>query len=1237
MDFVHLKVQTEYSITQSINRIDDLVDKVAKNNMGALGIADLNGLYGAIAFYSKARKKGLKPILGIDATITQEKGDSYQLTLIAKNHAGYRNLIELNSKGYTENRTTTGVSIKEEWLAELHDVIVLSGAKHGLIGQYLLKDDFEGAKQTAQQMKDFFGEDFYIELQRDATKDEDKYMEGAVQICSELNIPPVATHPTYFPNPEDYVAHEARFCISHKESLFSMKRPQYFNKEMYVKTKEEMIDLFSDLPEALDNTIAIATKCNLDIQLDKPMLPNFITPNGESIDDYFATYAKNGLEERLIEDFPDEEIRESKRKEYEDRLIWEIDTIKNMKFPSYFVIVADFINWAKENDIPVGPGRGSGAGSLVAYAMKITDLDPLPYNLYFERFLNPERVNMPDFDIDFCQSRRNEVYDYVRQKYGENAVSQIGTFGTMAAKAVIRDVGRTLGYPYDLVDTLAKMINIKANHPMSLKEFIFGDEDKGIMADEGLLDKYNKEIDVKKLIDIALKLEGITRQVGTHAAGVVISPTLLTDYAPLYTPEPGGAPATQFDKDDVEHAGLVKFDFLGLKTLTIIKEAVDLVNKRKEKMNEEPFVLRKISLHDETVYKNVFWNENTTGVFQFESKGMTSTLKKAKPQILEDLMAVTAIYRPGPMEIINQWFDSRALSEENRTYPHESLRETLQETAGFMIYQEQVMKCAQVIANYSLGGADMLRRAMGKKKASEMAEQRKNFVDGAAKNDIGADKANEIFNLMEKFAGYGFNKSHAAAYAYISYQTAFLKTYYPQEFYAANFNAQVEKTDTDKLAILIDDAKKNGLTILAPNINLSYKTFTITEEGELRYGLTALKGVGEKAVDIIVSDREKNGPFLDFFDFLERVGKGNVNKRVVEALVNSGALDTLNDNRAQLKENLPTALDYVTKYKKKKAENISVLGDSLFDEDEDIVVKKKVRKKKETPPLVRPELVEVEYWDELNTAKNEKKILGFFFTSNPFETYYSKHLDGFPTALSLAKLNSFEADDDSNYTTQSEEIGDVEIVKEDLPSEVFVGGIVEDINWWKSKKGATITISDGSSTTNVMMFAEFLNDNKDWLKNDAFIALRLKIQTKYDQVEDREVLNLSVIQGFNFEQTQKLTTNKIFVGCENNPDLLRTFDKICNDYVGQQEDNDPIIFLCVDDPKTGRRTKQIKHLFIKPDNKLLDDLVKTFGSKWVKILYKKDVDNLVFPALPKRKGNYNNNNKNKGSKKAFSN
>jgi DNA polymerase-3 subunit alpha len=1229
MNFVHLKTQSEFSINQGINRIDSMVAKVAQNNMGALALTDLNGLFGAVGFYKAARSKGIKPIIGVDLTVQQEDGNTYQITVLAKNADGYRSIIELNSKGYTENRTDK-VSIKEEWLSNLHDVIVLSGAKQGLIGQSLLKGDFKEAKEIAIQMKQYFGDDFYIELQRDGTKDENAYMDGAVQLCSELNIAPVATNACLFNEPEDFVAHEARYCIANKQPLFSMKREQPFNKEMYLKTKEEMSELFSDLPEALENTVSIAKKCNIELSLDNPKLPNFPTPNGESIDNYFADIARKGLDERLLEDFPDELERNEKKEEYFTRLNWEIETIQKMGFPGYFLIVSDFITWSKEQDIPVGPGRGSGAGSLVAYAMKITDLDPLPYGLFFERFLNPERVSMPDFDIDFCQSRRNEVYEYVRQKYGENSVCQIGTFGTMAAKAVVRDVGRTLGYPYDFIDSLAKLINIKANHPMSLKQFIFGDEDKGILPDDTLLQKYHEEHDVKKLIDIALKLEGITRQVGTHAAGVVISPTILTDFTPLYTASVGASPSTQFNMKDVEKSGLVKFDFLGLTTLTIIKETIDLINDRKSKNKETPFNLKKISLNEPQVYSNIFWQGNTVGIFQFESKGMTSTLQKVKPEILEDLMAVTAIYRPGPMDIIGKWFESRALTEEQRLeqkiYPHESLVDILKETSGFMIYQEQVMKCAQIIAGYSLGGADILRRAMGKKDAKEMLKQRTIFTDGAAKNNIGEEKANEIFDLMEKFAGYGFNKSHAAAYAYISYQTAYLKAFYPEEFFTANLNAQVEKTDTDKIAILIEDAKKNGLKILAPDINQSAHDFTVSGDKEIRYGLGAIKGAGEKAVQVIVADREKNGPFLDFYNFLERVGKGNVNKRVLETLVNSGAFDSINSNRSQLKEGIAEGLDYVTKYKKKRAENISVLGDSLFDDD-DAPKKKVTRKKKETPEPIKPSLPDIPEWDELNQAKNEKKALGFFFSANPFDTYYAKQLDGFHSAMRLAKLNSYQPDD--NIVINPEDDDDIKTIKDELPSEAFVGGIVEDINWWKSKKGAFVTISDGTSTTTVSMFEDFLNTNKEWLKEDAFVALRIKLQMNYDQVEDKEILRLTTQQGFNFEQVKKMTTNRIFVGCENNPELIKSFDKICNDYVGTLEDKDPVIVLCVDDDKTGRKTKQIKKCFIKAEPKLLEDLVKTFGESWVKVLFKKDVDNIAFPDLPyKNKKNYNNKKKN---------
>jgi DNA polymerase-3 subunit alpha len=1241
MDFVHLKTQTEFSISQGINRIPDLIQKAAQNSMGAVGMTDLNGLYGAVNFYKTARSSGVKPILGIDFTIQQDneehdgKGNTYQLTVIAKNDLGYRKLIELNSRSYVENKSKGIALVKEEWLADLDNVIILSGAKEGLIGQMLLADDLVGAKEVAQQMKDYFGDDFYIELQRDGTSTEDTYMDGAVAICAQLNIPPVATHPCLFTEREDFVAHEARYCIGSKQKLFSMSRERPFNKEMYFKTKEEMTELFSDLPQALENTVAIAKKCNLTLALDQPNLPIFPTPNGEDTDEYFSNVAKQGLEERLLEDFPDEIEREEKRPIYEARLQMEIDVIKGMKFPSYFLIVGDFITWAKNQDIPVGAGRGSGAGSLVAYSMKITDLDPLPYNLLFERFLNPERVSMPDFDIDFCQVRRNEVYEYVRNKYGHDAVCHIGTFGTMAAKAVVRDVGRTLDYSYDRVDGIAKMINIHPSNPMTLNQFLFGDDEKGILPDEKLLERYNSERDVKKLIDIGLTLEGITRQVGTHAAGVVISPTILTDFTPLHAT--ADDVSTQFDKNDVETAGLVKFDFLSLKNLTTIKETVDLINIRKlEKGDSERFDLKKISLTDKEVYKNIFANGNTVGVFQFEGKGITDVLKKAVPESLEDVIAINALYRPGPKEIIPEWLESKKLPEEQRQYPHPKLREILKETYGYMIYQEQVMQCAQIIAGFSLGGADMLRRAIGKKKPEEMVKQRTVFTEGAAKNGVSEEKATELFDLIEKFCGYGFNKSHAAAYSYIAYQTAFLKEKYPTEFLTANLNSNIDGTNTDKIALLVEDSKRNKIKVLPPDINSSEYTFTVEKEGEIRFGLGALKGVGEKPIMSISQDRKKNGPFLDFYDFLERVGKGTVNKRTIEALIKSGSFDSINPNKAQLFEAIAEGLDYVTKYRAKQLDNNATLGKKLFEGEEAPVILT-TKKKKEVKPAIRPTLPEVDPWDELTSARHEKSVMGFFFSSNPFNTYYAKQLDGFQAATTLAELlhsvdSSLASEkEQENATEEQASYGNTN----EMPSEAFIGCMVEEIKPFKSNKGAHVTISDGTSTYTLTVFSDFLNDNKDWFKKDSFAAIRVKLQMKHNEKDDTEELSIIAQQGFNFEQTKKLLTNKIFVGSENNPDLVKKFEEICGNHIGTPEDKDAIAILCLPDD-TGRRSKQTKKVFIKAEPKLYEELIQTFGNEWVKPLFKKEVDNIVFPELPfkKKNGNYN---KNKPKKASFSN
>lgn len=1204
MSFVHLKTFSEYSITKGINRIDELIKNTKSKNMPAVALTDDNAMYGTVGFYKEARAKGLKPIIGITATIEQDDGNRYQLTLLAKNEAGYKKIVALNSRGFTENRKLDGGFIKEEWLNDLSDVVVLSGAKEGLIGQKILEGKLEEAKEIAQQMKSFFGDDFYMELQRDGKENENEYMIGAATIASELGIAPVATHPVLFANKEDFLAHEARYCIGSKEKLFDVRRKRQFNKEMYLKSPEEMQELFADIPEAIENTVEIAKKCNIELVLDKPQLPIFPTPNGENADEYFAQKSREGLAQRLIEDYPNPIDREAKRKEYEERLEREIGIIQKMGFPGYFLIVSDFINWSKEKDIPVGPGRGSGAGSLVAYAMRITDLDPLPYGLLFERFLNPDRVSMPDFDIDFCQARRNETYEYVRQKYGTDAVCQIGTFGTMAAKAVVRDVGRTLNYNHDFVDTLAKMITIKPNKPMTLRQFMFGDEEKGIEPDEKLLARYDNEADVKKLIDIALKLEGITRQVGIHAAGVVIAAGKLTDYTPLYTSDEDSSPQTQFDMSDVEKAGLVKFDFLGLKTLTVIKEAIDLIHKQElAETGRKTFDIRKIDINDQDVYANIYGNGNSVDIFQFESKGMQGVLKKTAPNKLEDLIAVNALYRPGPMDIIPEWLESRKLPEEKRTYPHPMLSGVLKETAGFMIYQEQVMQCAQIVAGYSLGGADLLRRAMGKKKPEEMRQQREIFVKGAAKNNISEEKANEIFDLIDKFSGYGFNKSHAAAYSYLSYQSGYLKHYYPVQFYTAVLNSHIAPTlDTDKVSISFQDAKKNNVNILPPNINSSGPYFTIEEEG-VRYGLVGLKGVGDKAAHAIKLERDKNGPYIDFYDFLERVGRGHVNKRVIEALIKSGALDDLHNNRAELLENIEEGLNYVSKLRKKQMENTSVLGDA-FDDEDDVPVVKSTRKKKEQKELVRPDFIYGGTQDELTQLKSEKNVFGYFFTANPYQTHYMKELGGFSSSVPLVNIK--------------------DIYENDGKSEVFIGGLIEDIKWWKSKKGAFVTITDGTSSVDVRMFENFLNENKDWLKKDAFVSAKVKIDGT-----DEENLMLSVQQGFSFDKTKELTVNKLFIGTNTEIDSLNEFESICRAH--KPVNGAKIIDVALygeNENSNGRKNVLLKHQKVTYSEKLIEDMEAAFSKQWVKPTFVKEVEDIDFPQITSRnknKGNYRRN------------
>ncbi len=1229
MTFVNLKNTTEFSITESINKVDELVGKAVASGMPALAIADKNGLFGAIKFYKAAKSAGIKPILGINASIessslTDENNKPliYNLTLLAKNQNGYKKLIELNTRAYVENRgegSDNSANMKEEWLSELIDsdesnIVILSGGQTGLIGQLIAKGDIDMAYDAASEMGDAFGDDFYIELERNGSDFETEYMEHAVAMCSKFNLQPVAVHQNFFINKEDFLAHETRYCVSSKEILYDINRPKRFNKEMYFKTPEEVAELFSDLPVAVENTEIIARKCNIDLKLDEPELPVFPTPNGMSVNEYFRHVAREGLEQRMLTNYPNSKERAEKMPEYSKRLEWELDIIEGMKFPGYFLIVYDFINYAKSKDIPVGPGRGSGAGSLVAYSMKITDLDPLPYNLLFERFLNPERVSMPDFDIDFCQARRGEVYEYVRHKYGESAVSQIGTFGTMAAKAAIRDVGRALGHNYNYIDNIAKNINIAPNKPIDLGTYIFGNEKKEIPPNEVLLNLYNTDREVKKLIDISLRLEGTTKQVGTHAAGVVIAPTLISDYAPMYTPEKYASPSTQFDKYDVETAGLVKFDFLGLRNLTIIKEAVDLANKKinilaqREGIPANRLDIDRIDIRDESVYQDIYAKGNTGSIFQFEGKGMTRVLMKANPTCLEDLIAINALYRPGPMDIIPAWLEAKNQPEEERPYPHPKLREVLKETYSFMIYQEQVMQAARIMAGYSLGGADMLRRAMGKKDVKKMAEERAKFIDGCAEHSgVEAEKAGELFDLIEKFAGYGFNKSHAAAYSYLSYQTAYLKQYYKTEFFTATLNSYTEPLDHERIFTILEDMKKNKVKILPPDINSSFPKFSIEADGVVRFGFNAIKSTTTSVIEKLVEEREKNGPYVSFIDVFER-NKSSLNKPTALALIRSGAFDCFDTNRAKLVASRDSFLDYTKKLKKKEdnESDIGVLGDltDLLGIDP-----APVKKKRKTKPveIIVPELIDTPEWDQLTKANAEKTAFGYYLTINPYRTHYLKLLGGFEASTPLAEVKNQFVDEGVQY--------------------FLVGGLIEEIFQFKGKNMGRIKLNDGSSSFDITIFENDWIANKQNLKTNRFLSMKMRLQERMNSASGELEISATAMSVHTFEDIYSRTINNLFVGIEYDDSLIEKFNELCGKYAGSIEDQDPVAILCVPNEENGRKNKKHSKYYLKVSDAIIKEFKENFGDNNVIPTFKKELDNIVFPVINKGNGNkkFNNN------------
>lgn len=978
--FVHLRCQSAFSLAESALRMKTIAELAAKDEMPALALTDRNNLFGALEFSETLWKFGVQPIIGVTLAVTppKEPGEMAHvrapapdwLVLHAQNEAGYENLMKLVSRAHLETEAHIAPQVSlEDLFAHSDNLIALTGGLDGGIGRMLLNDKPKGAEAYAQRLKEAFGDRLYIEVSRHGREDERQIERGFIKLAHSLDIPLVATNRCLFEKTSHYEAHDALTCIAAGVVAARQDRPK-LTPEYRFKSMRDMQDLFRDLPEALENTIVIAKRCAFKVKMRDPILPNFAQGSGLSESDMLRDKSYEGLRNRLDQYVFTKDMDEAKREEiakpYWDRLDYELGVIKGMGFPGYFLIVADFIRWSKDQGIPVGPGRGSGAGSLVAWALLITNLDPLEFDLLFERFLNPERVSMPDFDIDFCQDRREEVIRYVQEKYGQDQVAQIITFGKLQARMVLRDVGRVIGMSYGHVDSLCKLVPNNPAKPVTLQEAI--DEVPKLAAAQ------RDDEEARRLIELSLILEGLYRHASTHAAGVVIGDRPLEQLIPLYRDPRSDMPVTQFDMKWVEQAGLVKFDFLGLKTLTVLSNAVAFIAERGIEID-----LDYIPLNDKRTYELLSKGESA-GVFQLESDGMRSVLTGLKPDRIEDIIALVALYRPGPMDNIPAFIECKH-GRKPVVSLHPMLDKILEETQGIAVYQEQVMQIAQTLAGYSLGEADLLRRAMGKKKVAEMDAQRIRFIEGAAKNDVGEAQANSIFDTLAKFAGYGFNKSHAAAYALVAYQTAYLKANYPVEFLAASMN--LDLNNTDKLASFVAEAKRIGIPVLSPDINVSQPRFCVETVDEasmsdvrveargraIRYGLAGMKNVGEQAMKAIVEEREKNGPFKSVYTLGERVDPQALNKRMLENMVRGGALDGLNDNRAQTMAAIPLVLRASNEAKSRKESQIV----SLFD-DEDLSAS--------LPPLPA-----ADPWKPMELLQEEATAFGFYLTAHPLDLH----------------------------------------------------------------------------------------------------------------------------------------------------------------------------------------------------------------------------------------------------------
>ena len=1105
--FVHLRVHSEFSVVDGIVQIPELIKKVAGYGQPAVALTDLSNIFGLIKFYKAGRKAGVKPIAGCDIWLQndEDRDKPHRLLLLVRTHQGYLNLCDILTRSWLDNQHMGRAEVRAEWLLGKEGLIVLSGGRGGDVGQALEAGRDDEARTLAAKWAKAFPGSYYIELQRSGADGDEAYVQAALRLAARLDLPVVATHPVQFLDAGDFRAHEARVCIAQGEQLANPKRPRRFTQEQYLLSSQDMAQRFADVPSALANTVEIAKRCNLTLHLGTPCLPNFPTPEGVTLDDYLVELAETGLQKRMAQLFPDEAERQAKYPEYEERLRWECKTIISMGFPGYFLIVADFINWGKNNGVPVGPGRGSGAGSLVAFSLGITDLDPIRYDLLFERFLNPERVSMPDFDIDFCQDNRERVIDYVKHKYGKEAVSQIATFGTLGAKAVVRDVGRVLEMPYSLCDGLSKLIPFNPADPWTLE--------RTLAEEPAFKERYEQDEEVRALIDLARPLEGLTRNIGMHAGGVLIAPGKLTDFCPLYC-QPGvdSNAVSQFDKDDVEAAGLVKFDFLGLRNLTILDWSVRYVRRFNE--TKRDFDIMSVPLDDHRTYE-LLSEGNTTAVFQLESRGMKELLKNLRPNTFEDVIAVLALFRPGPLEsgmVLD--FVNRKHGRAEVDYFHPDLEPVLKSTYGVIVYQEQVMLISQIIGGYTLGGADMLRRAMGKKKPEEMAKHRAIFEKGAIEKGYDGELAVKLFDLMEKFAGYGFNKSHSAAYALIAYQTAWLKVYHPAEFLAGTLSSDMD--DTDKVQTFWKDALANGVEVLPPDVNASSYRFEPvadqhTAKGQpprtMRYGLGAVKGAGQSAVEEIIRVRDQDGPYKSLFDFCRRVDRHTVNRRTIEALIRAGAFDGIDANRAAFLASIGTAVE-AAEQAERSANQVSLFADDSDD-------------------IVEGALANVEPWDLQTRLTEEKTALGFFFSAHLFDAWRDEVRRFAPTPL--ARL-------------------------EPSRSLQWFAGVLSSVRVKMTRRGKMLyaLLDDGSSQIEVAIFNELYEQHRNRLKEDKLIIIHGKVSND----DYSGGLRVSADQVFDLQLVREARAKALRVTLNGNADALR-LRQLLNPFRAEPENGVP--------------------------------------------------------------------------------